>query len=52
MKEIEVSHRIIVDDIILPKNAANFEEARRLAKRKGTVERKSRSLSEMRRGGE
>lgn len=40
-KEVEISHKIIVDDIILPpEEDLDFEMKRRLAKRKGTLYRK------------
>ena len=40
-KEVQISHKIIVDDIILPEDEdLDFEMKRRLAKRKGTLYRK------------
>lgn len=38
-KEVVIEHRILIDDIELP-DVESFEEARRLAKRKGTLIRK------------
>jgi hypothetical protein len=38
LKEVEISHKILIDDIDVPE-AKNFEEARRKAIRKGTIER-------------
>lgn len=37
VKDISISHHINIDDIELPKNSKNFEEARKLAIRKGTI---------------
>ncbi|MEC8339531.1 MAG: hypothetical protein VXZ40_02810 [Nanoarchaeota archaeon] len=36
-KEIKISHHINIDDIELPKDSKNFEEARKLAIRKGSI---------------
>lgn len=38
-KSVEISHRIIIDDIILPEDTSDFDKARRLATRKGLVSR-------------
>jgi hypothetical protein len=37
---LEIQHSIVVNDIILPQDAENFDIARREAKRVGTIERK------------
>ena len=39
IKQIEISHKIIVTDIALPEGEKDFEIARRQAKRVGTIER-------------
>lgn len=39
-KEVYIEHRILIDDILLPKDAPDFETARRLATRKGKLIRK------------
>jgi hypothetical protein len=39
IKQIEISHKIIVTDIVLPEGEKDFEIARRQAKRVGTIER-------------
>jgi len=42
IKDIEISHDIIIEDIVFPKNSDNlpFEEIRKLAKRKGKLVRR------------
>jgi hypothetical protein len=37
VKEINIKHSIIIEDIILPKNTRSFEVARKLALRKGKI---------------
>jgi len=39
LKGFDVKHRIIIDDIDLPDNVEDFDAARRLAKRIGSIER-------------
>lgn len=39
IKEVEVKHSIVIDDIHLPKDYTDFEEARQNAKREGKVTR-------------
>jgi hypothetical protein len=38
-KEVQIAHEILIEDIILPENAQDFEEARRLARRVGLLKR-------------
>lgn len=40
IKDIDISHKIMVDEIILPEDVSDFEKARRQATRKGTLYRK------------
>ena len=42
LKEINVTHNIKIDEIILPKDTSNFEEVRKKALRKGEITRSIR----------
>lgn len=39
LKQVQIKHRILVDDIVLPEDTSDFEVARREAKRVGEIER-------------